>query len=270
MPDRRVVVTRPEADARPLARDLALAGLVPIVMPLIEVAAVADQERLIQAWRGAPHCLAVMFVSSNAVDHFFDRRPPDLALFNARAIARTRAWATGPGTLKALLRHGAELAWIDAPSLEAGRFDTDTLWDIVCSRVQPGDRVLIVRGADAADGLEAPPARGVGRDWLAEQLTLAGAQVDFVVAYQRRAPHWDAQQLAQARLAASDGAVWLFSSAQAVVHLQRLLPAQDWSGARAVATHPRIAAAVRNAGFGVVCESRPVLSEMVASIESIG
>lgn len=91
-----------------------------------------------------------------------------------------------------------------------------------------------------------------------------------MVAYQRCAPTWSAQQLALARQAASDGAVWLFSSAQALANLQRLLPGQDWSGARAVATHPRIAAAVRNAGFGVVCESRPVLAEMVASIESIG
>jgi uroporphyrinogen-III synthase len=72
-----------------------------------------------------------------------------------------------------------------------------------------------------------------------------------------------------ARQAATDGSVWLFSSAQALANLRRLLPGQDWSGARAVATHPRIAAAVRNAGFGVVCESRPVLAELVASIESI-
>ncbi|MGE3348297.1 MAG: uroporphyrinogen-III synthase, partial [Ramlibacter sp.] len=38
--------------------------------------------------------------------------------------------------------------------------------------------------------------------------------------------------------------------------------------ARAVATHPRIAQAAREAGFGVVCESRPALADVVASIES--
>lgn len=270
MPDCRVVVTRPEAEAKALARDLAAAGLQPTVLPLIDVGVVAAQAPLDQAWRSMPHYLAAMFVSANAVEHFFSRRPGEMPTFNTLSKLRARAWATGPGTVKALLRQGAEVAWIDAPLPEAGRFDSEALWETVRSRVQPGDRVLIVRGADDSYGAPAHGDRGAGRDWLSEQLAQAGAQVDFVVAYQRRAPAWGPQQFAQARHAAADGSVWLFSSAQALANLRRLLPAQDWSAARAVATHPRIAAAVRNAGFGVVCESRPVLAEMVASIESIG
>jgi uroporphyrinogen-III synthase len=269
MPDRRVVVTRPEADARQLVRDLGLAGLAPTLLPLIEIATTELQEPLVQAWQAVSGYLAVMFVSANAAAHFFKCRPTGVSVFNAQASSKSRAWATGPGTVKALLREGAEPSWIDAPPAQAGRFDSDALWEVVRGRVQPGQRVLIVRGADGTDGTEVAPARGVGREWLAEQLIQAGAQVDFVVAYQRRAPHWSARQMDQARLAARDGSVWLFSSAQALANLRLLLPTQDWSAARAVATHPRIAAAVRNAGFGVVCESRPVLSEMVASIESI-
>ena len=65
--------------------------------------------------------------------------------------------------------------------------------------------------------------------------------------------------------AATDGSVWLFSSSEAVGHL----PAADWSQARAVATHPRIAEAVRAAGWGVVVESRPALTDILASIESM-
>ncbi|MBK9575180.1 MAG: uroporphyrinogen-III synthase [Rhodoferax sp.] len=270
MPDRRVVVTRPAADAEVLAHDLTAAGLQPTVLPLIEVGAVDAPQPLDQAWRSMPHYLAAMFVSANAVEHFFSRQPGGIPVFNALSSLSARAWATGPGTVKALLRQGAEVAWMDAPLPAAGRFDSEALWEAVRSRVQPGDRVLIVRGADDSDSVQAHDGRGAGRDWLSEQLTQAGAQVDFVVAYQRRAPAWGPQQLAQARHAATDGSVWLFSSAQALANLRRLLPEQDWSAARAVATHPRIAAALRNAGFGVVCESRPVLAEMVASIESIG
>ena len=272
MPDRRVVVTRPELDARRLARDLTQAGLAPTVLPLIEVAGADARAPLVRAWQTIADYLAVMFVSANAVTYFFECRPPAMSVFDARAFCKSRAWATGPGTVKALLRHGAEPPWIDAPAPETGRFDSDHLWEVVRGRVQPGDRVLIVRGADgadSADGVAAVPAHGVGRDWLAEQLTQAGARVDFVVAYQRRAPCWSPRQMAQARQAAGDGSVWLFSSVQALANLRTILPTQDWSGARAVATHPRIAAAVRHAGFGVVCESRPVLAEMVASIESI-
>lgn len=269
MPDWRVVVTRPLADAGQLARDLVEEGLVPTVLPLIEVAPAEATEPLVHAWRSLPDYLAVMFVSANAVQYFFSHRPPGMAVFNAQAMSQTRAWATGPGTVKALLRHGAELPWIEAPAQESGRFDSDALWERVRGRVQAGNRVLIVRGAEGADSTEAAPARGVGRDWLADQLAQVGALVDFVVAYQRQVPAWTPQQLAQARQAATDGSVWLFSSAQALANLRCLLPGQDWSAARAVATHPRIAAAVRNAGFGVVCESRPVLAEMVASIESL-
>ena len=272
MPETRVVVTRPESDAHQLARDLTLAGLTPIVLPLIEVAAADAQAPLVQAWQGVTDYRAVMFVSANAVTFFFKCRPPALPVFGAPGALEPRAWATGPGTVRALLQQGVEQPWIDAPAPGSGRFDSDSLWEIVRSGVRPGDRILIVRGADGADGTDdaqAQPARGVGRDWLADQLTQAGARVDFVVAYQRRAPRWDPQQAAQARQAAQDGSVWLFSSAQALANLRRLLPAQNWAEARAVATHPRIAAAVRHAGFGVVSESRPVLAELVASIESI-
>ena len=37
---------------------------------------------------------------------------------------------------------------------------------------------------------------------------------------------------------------------------------------RALATHPRIAQAARDAGFSVVSESRPGMDDLVASIES--
>ena len=69
--------------------------------------------------------------------------------------------------------------------------------------------------------------------------------------------------------AASDGSLWLFSSAQALANLVVRMPGQDWGRARAVATHPRIAQAARDAGFSVVSESRPDMDDLVASIESL-
>jgi uroporphyrinogen-III synthase len=108
----------------------------------------------------------------------------------------------------------------------------------------------------------------VGRDWFAQQLQAAGSVVDFVVAYQRRAPVWDAVELTFIAQAACDGSVWIFSSAEAMGYLLASAPQQSWAQARAVATHPRIAQAVRQAGFGTVWESRPLLAEVVASIES--
>jgi uroporphyrinogen-III synthase len=155
---------------------------------------------------------------------------------------------------------------MDAPSADAAQFDSEALWQVVDAQVKPGDRVLIVRGTDGqAEG----PDQGVGRNWFARRLDEAGATADFVVSYQRGLPRFSPEQLSLARAAAVDGSVWLFSSSEAVANLQTCLPGQDWRGARAVATHARIAAAARDAGFGVVRESRPALADIVGSIESL-
>jgi uroporphyrinogen-III synthase len=68
------------------------------------------------------------------------------------------------------------------------------------------------------------------------------------------------------RRASTDGSIWLFSSSEAIAHLPIGL---DWGQARALATHPRIAQAAREAGFGQVLQSRPALPEVLASIKSV-
>jgi len=132
---------------------------------------------------------------------------------------------------------------------------------------------LIVRGGDR-QGDESADASdngaGVGREWLAEALTAAGAQVSFLAAYERCAPPWGPAHRVLAQASARDGSVWLFTSSQALVHLRGFLPGQAWGQARAVVTHPRIAQAARDAGFGVVWQSRPRIEDVVASIESAG
>jgi uroporphyrinogen-III synthase len=149
---------------------------------------------------------------------------------------------------------------VDAPSPRAAQFDSETLWQHVAGQVGEGDRVLIVRGEET-DG------NAAGRDWLAEQLVAAGAQVRAIAAYRRAAPVLSQAQRTCALLGATQG-VWLFSSSQGIANLRGLLPSQDWSQARALATHPRIAQAARLAGFGVVCESRPSLDAVAAALES--
>ena len=86
--------------------------------------------------------------------------------------------------------------------------------------------------------------------------------------YRRVAPVFDAARRALATSAATDGSLWLFSSSEAVFNLCAALPAQDWRAARALATHPRIAQAAREAGFGGVIDGAPTLDAVVASIES--
>lgn len=253
----RVLVTRPESEARHWVEELRRRGFDAQPLPLIEIAPMADPVDLVSAWRQLGQYRAVMFVSGNAVRHFFAVKPNDVSW-----ASETRAWSPGAGTRQALLASGVDPKLVDAPPPEAAQFDSETLWRQVAGQVLAGDPVLIVRGADAQ-------GTSSGRDWLAEQLTAAGARVRVVAAYRRQPPHLNAAQLAQARESIGpEGCVWLFSSSQAIAHLQTLLPGQDWSLARAVATHPRIAQAARRAGLGVVCESRPSLEAVAAALES--
>lgn len=256
----RVIVTRPHRDAQAWLPTLKQAGLEPLALPLIEICPVADTRPVQDAWRRLGAYTGVMFVSSNAVDGFFAASPDAASGWSLS----TRAWATGPGTRAALLRVGLAASQIDSPM--SGQFDSEALWAVMHEQLGPGSQVLIVRGADSQ---RATQPQGLGRDWFAAQAEGRGAWVDFVVAYERRTPRWNALQRSQAQSAASDGSVWLFSSSEAVANLRTCLPGQDWRQARAIATHARIAVAARSAGFGVVCESRPVLSDLLASIESL-
>lgn len=264
----RVIVTRPKRDADRWVLDLSARGFKAMALPLIEVGPVEHPEELVEVWQRLANYAGVMFVSGNAVEHFFALKPSLALSFIGNSTIKTRAWATGPGTANALLRAGVAPQWLDTPAPDAGQFDSEALWRVVQSQVRQGDRVLIVRGGDSATGGGA--GQGLGRDWFANRLAAAGAVAEFAVSYQRHAPIFSDQQQALARQAATDGSVWLFSSSEAVVNLTVRLPGQTWGSARALATHPRIAAAAKSAGFGVVGECRPTLTDVAASLMRIG
>lgn len=250
-----VLVTRPAREAARWVEALRERGLDAHAVPLIEIASAPDGAALAAARSGLDACTAAMFVSANAVEGF-----------TAGGLAwpdGVRAWATGPGTRDALLAAGVPLGQVDAPANEAAQFDSETLWALVRSQIQAaaGARVLIVRGGDAA-------GEAAGRNWLADQLVAAGAQVEVVVAYVRRPPAWDEAQHALARAGARGQGWWLFSSSEAVGNLQEMLPGQDLAAARALCTHPRIAQAAQDAGFGVVAQTRPVLEAVAGFLQS--
>jgi uroporphyrinogen-III synthase len=256
-----VIVTRPAADAQRWVTQLEQRGISAEALPLIEIACVADLTAARVAWAHLEKYAAVMFVSGNAVEHFFaaqrsgvEPKTHDLASFKT-----VRFMAPGPGTAQVLAAQGVPVAQIDTPPADAAQFDSEALWQVIGQRNWAGQRVLIVRGQSGASD-----AVATGREWLARQLEQAGAAVDFVVVYERRAPHFTAAQLQRMIDSQRDGSVWLFSSSEALAHLPQGF---DGSQARAIATHGRIVQAARAAGWGVVIESRPALEDILASIE---
>jgi uroporphyrinogen-III synthase len=265
----QIVLTRPVAQQAAWAEAVQAQGWTAVSLPMLTI------ESMPFAWPADISVYqALMFVSSNAVQGFFRVEtaifkknqylaPEDIALNAINLIAnhvpQRRYWATGPGTVQALLAAGVLPESIDAPAHAAGQFDSEHLWQMVASQIAPGSRVLIVRGQD----IDQPDS---SRDWLARQIAAAGSQADCLSVYARRAPQWNAAQLAQMQAGLHDGSVWLWSSSQAL----RNLPASlDTSRARCVCTHERIAQAARARGFAVVCTSRPLLADVVASIKSL-
>lgn len=258
----RLLVTRPQPGATAWVRDLVAAGVRAEALPLIEIESAPMSGALHAARAGLDTYAVAMFVSGNAVAGLLGADGAAAPGAPALGTFATRAWSPGPGTTAALLRAGWPAAAIDAPAPDADQFDSEALWARVATQVRPGLRVLIVRGADAEGRL-------AGRDWLARQLQAAGAEVDQVVAYRRVAPRLDAEQHARALAAAGDGSWWLFSSSEAIENLALRLPQTHWRAARALATHPRIAATAQRHGFGRVEGTRPALPDVLASIESL-
>ena len=279
----RVVITRPASDAQAWVDALQVAGHQALALPLIDVGPVSDLQPVQQAWANWPNFQAVMFVSAQAVRYFFERQPAALRAdaqraddaFQANHVAPPatwtncpRCWATGPGTHKALLQVGVPEACIDSPAADAAQFDSEALWQRVSAKVKAGQSVLIVRGHDVNTQPDAA-LDGTGRDWLAQQLQAEGVSAQFVVAYERRAPVWSAQQKAQACEAATNASVWCFSSSQAIQNLAQAMPAQNWAKARCIATHPRIAQTAQALGFGEIHMSKPSLADLLVSLESL-
>lgn len=263
----KVIVTRPRREADAWVKQLRALHFDAVALPLIHIDAPKDLGNVVQAWKNLHQYSALMFVSSNAVRYFYQVNERVAGVKYACGAIKYRAWATGPGSREALLAASVPAEAIDAPSADAKQFDSEALWQRVQTQVKAGERVLIVRGC-SVNPQDAKNEAMNGRPWLADQLMAIGVQVDFVVSYQRRAPVFDPTEQALMAQARADGSLWLLSSSEAVANLTSATAA-DWSSARALATHPRIAQAAREAGFGVVYESRPLLADVAASIESI-
>ncbi|WP_153129830.1 uroporphyrinogen-III synthase [Dechloromonas hortensis] len=162
-----IVVTRPRAQAAPLAAAIAEAGGAPLLFPLLEISPAGDPQPLAAAIaRLAAYRLAV-FISPNAVDYavpaMLARGPWPAGLIPA---------AVGQGTVKALAALG-----IDGCIAPSTRFDSEALLELpeLAAAQIAGRRVAIFRG----DG---------GRELLADTLRQRGATVDCITCYRRSGP----------------------------------------------------------------------------------
>lgn len=266
-------MTRPADEAATWVDALGERGWPALTLPLIDIGPPRDPETLIalqRARRDWSDHHALMFVSAAAVQHFFGGDSP---VARPPAGNRTRFWAPGPGTARALALAlaplGVDASRIDAPAADAAQFDSEHLWPVVRDQVHEGIRLLVVRGASiGGDEAVKVGLTGSGREWLMTECRTRGAQAEACVAYERHAPAWTFLQRSQALAATGRGSLWLFSSSEAVAHLRGALPSADWSRASALCTHHRIAQTAQAIGFGQVIDSRPALDDVLRALES--
>jgi uroporphyrinogen-III synthase len=258
-----VVVTRPAREADAWVQSLREAGWDAVALPLIDIGGPPDPQALGEVRSRWHQYDAAMFVSPQAVEHFFGES-------DWQDHGPTRLWAPGPGTARALVRRGVPADRIDQPAADAAQFDSEVLWTQVARQITPGHRLLVVRGISVVQpDSGAHPASGNGRDWLAARCQDAGGQVDWCVAYQRQLPSWGGDQRALVARFRMGQAIWLFSSSEAVRNLGLLCPRVDWSLARALATHERVAQALRVLGFAETVCTRPAVGDVLQGLESM-
>lgn len=265
------VLTRPAGQSAALAATLERDGIAALDFPLIEIAAALDDGPVRAAFASLERYGLVVFVSPNAIERALGA-VPGLAW-----PATVPVGVVGPGSVAELARHGiASPAYqVIAPAgaqaengEAAARFDSEALFAAISAKLGLAalrDRpVLIVRG----DG---------GREWLADRLREAGAQVEAVCAYRRIVPEPSADAWARVRgLLRGAPHAWLLTSSEGVRNLDALARAALDAAEREallraplVVPHPRIAETARAAGFDTITASGPGDARILAALRAL-
>ena len=255
-----VLIVRPRTQALAWVDELAALGVPARALPLIEILPAPEPARVeaVFAQLEAPGMQPVLvFVSPNAVLGFFAAAAAVRGVAAGSLAWPAQAWAAavGPGTVAALRECGVPGERIVAPSAQAAQFDSEALWAALAGWPWARRPVWIVRGNG-------------GRDWLGQQLRAAGADVRVVQSYGRAAPVLTPAEHALLADALAEPArwVWMFSSSEAIDHLEAIAPGARWQGGRALASHPRIAERAIALGFGAVTIVAPSPAAVAAAI----
>ncbi|MGJ9419833.1 uroporphyrinogen-III synthase [Massilia sp. CMS3.1] len=249
-----VVITRPRAQAESLARAVAALGRTPVLLPLLEIAPLADQSPLAAALADLERYALVAFVSPNAIDAAFahlEGWPRQVALA-----------VLGEGSRAALARHGVDSgkATILAP-LDPARSDSETLLASLDLAALAGKRVLIVRGES-------------GRELMAEGFSTAGAEVTVVPAYRRSVPALSPQLAAQLRALLDSPNDWIITSSEALRGLFALLRqlgdalVEQMQQQHVIVPHARIAETAQALGLARVTLTGSGDERLLAALQS--
>lgn len=237
---RVVVITRPVGAAAAVMRRVRAAGGRPLHVPGMALRAIDDAQTR-AALGAALRAERVIFTSPASVRfaHALQPLPADCP-----------AIGVGQGTARALERAG-----VRAP-LAPSRQDSEGVLALPALQALRGTSVALIGGEG-------------GRGLLREALATRGAALREVHVYRRVPPRLDRRHLDPLLHALPAEACVLLSSAEAIAHLRRQLPAEAWSALcriTAVVSSARLREVARAAGWTHLVLARSALpADLVAA-----
>jgi uroporphyrinogen-III synthase len=255
----KIIITRPQTQNIKLQKRLSEIFLehqidIPVIsLPLIEIVPV-DHAGLAEAIH---HALLqakwVSFVSPNA----FLMSDRLLKKHGLKWPSHLHVAVVGGGSEKSIIDAGISFQQIVKPT-DLSAWDSEGLWQALQhTQADWKDcRMVMIHGVG-------------GRDFLAENLTDAGAQIEEFSVYQRQAlslddPAWKLIDPTQPSL-------WVFNSSQAGDFLATRLPelgidAHFLSHDKAIVSHPRIYAKIQQIGLGFVQMIEPGDEDLIKTL----
>ncbi|MBV8209377.1 MAG: uroporphyrinogen-III synthase [Burkholderiaceae bacterium] len=257
--DTLVLVTRPAQAGERLTCELRARGQRALWWPAFDLLAPEQKEPLLATLRHLADFDLAIFVSVQAVRSLAALAAP--AAVPSQWPSQTAIAAVGPGTLALAhsLLPGARCVR-SIGTHAGGGTGSEALWEVLRSAPALPRSVLIVRAE-------------TGREWLGERLREAGCQVETIGVYRRIVHVPSSEQRAALAACRSGGerAASLVTSSEAVAALDRqFAQAPDekaWlRSGLALCSHPRIAQALRAAGYGDVRECEASASAVIEAI----
>jgi uroporphyrinogen III methyltransferase/synthase len=227
---KRVIVTRARAQASGLASTLRQLGAEVVELPAIRIEPRLDAPEVREAAAAVGVYELICLTSPNAVRLLFEAMAA--ADLDSRALAGVTVAAIGPGTARALAKHGV------VADIVPERFVAEGLIEALADVDVEGARVLVARAADA-------------RDVLPGYFEQRGATVAVVALYETVREEPDAEAIESAQ----EADYVTFTSSSTVTNLTEALGDRFPAGARVVSIGPVTSEAAREAGLSVDVEA---------------
>lgn len=230
---KRIMITRPRAQAGDFTARLTELGAEVIQFPTIRIVDPTDPKPLRAAVAAADEYEWIVFTSVNGVERFWGELAD--AGLDTRFLHGVSLCAIGPATAAAIEMHGARADLIPE------EYVAEAVVEALSAEMElRGSRILL-------------PRAEVAREVLPEQLRARGARVDEVPAY-RTLPDESAVDEARRRLEADEVDVITFTSSSTVRNFVELIGTRT-GHARVASIGPITSATAREVGMEVAIEA---------------